>query len=260
VFAALDALRGAGVPVLNVDLMYGLPGQTVSTWERSLETALRWSPEELYLYPLYVRPVTTLGRRSRDWDDERLAMYRHAVSFLAHAGYQQTSMRMFRRRDAAQSHGPVYCVQQDGMVGLGPGARSYTSALHYSTEWAVSARGVREILDAWLAQPEARPRAQWGFELDGEEQRRRWVATSIFVDLGLDLAAYRRRFGSSVWDDLPELRELLSTGCASLEPGTSEADTGLVTLTALGLERSDTIGPWLYSDAVRARMRAYEVR
>jgi hypothetical protein len=34
----------------------------------------------------------------------------------------------------------------------------------------------------------------------------------------------------------------------------------LVTLTALGLERSDTIGPWLYSDAVRARMRAYEVR
>jgi oxygen-independent coproporphyrinogen-3 oxidase len=254
VFAALDALRGARVPVLNVDLMYGLPGQTLATWERSLETALRWSPEELYLYPLYVRPVTTLGRRARDWDDQRLAMYRRAVELLVAEGYEQTSMRMFRRRDAALSHGPVYCVQRDGMVGLGPGARSYTRALHYSTEWAVSSRGVRDILDAWLEEPDERPRARWGFELDGDEQRRRWIATSLFVDFGLDLEVYERRFGSSAWDDLPALAELLSSGCAELQTGS------LLALTALGLERSDTIGPWLYSDAVRARMHAFEVR
>jgi oxygen-independent coproporphyrinogen III oxidase len=253
VFAALDALRTAKVPVLNVDLMYGLPGQTLETWQRSLETALSWSPEELYLYPLYVRPVTTLGRRPRDWDDERLAMYRHAVELLVGAGYEQASMRMFRRPSAAASPGPVYCVQRDGMVGLGPGARSYTTGLHYSTEWAVSARGVREILDAWLNEPDERPRAQWGFDLDGEEQRRRWVATSLFVDEGLDLATYEQRFGSSVWDDLPSLGELVSTGCG-------EVRGSVLVLTALGLERSDTIGPWLYSDAVRARMHAYEVR
>jgi oxygen-independent coproporphyrinogen III oxidase len=266
VFAALDALRAAGVPELNVDLMYGLPGQTLATWESSLRTALRWSPEELYLYPLYVRPVTTLGRRARDWDDERLAMYRHAVSLLVAEGYEQTSMRMFRRRgawrggDERPRSGPVYCVQLEGLVGLGPGARSYTRALHYSTEWAVSARGVREILDAWLGAPDEGPRAQWGFELDGEEQRRRWVATSLFVDGGLDLGLYGRRFGSSVWDDLPALRELSSTGCAELRAGSSTTDAGVLVLTALGLERSDTIGPWLYSDAVRAKMRAYEVR
>lgn len=254
VLAALRAIRDAGFPVLNVDLMYGLPGQTLATWEGSLRAALEWRPEELYLYPLYVRPVTTLSRRPRDWDDERLAMYRRAVALLMEAGYEQASMRMFRRRDADVSHGPVYCVQDDGMVGLGPGARSYTRALHWSTEWAVGARGVREILGAWLDEAdEGFDVARWGFALDGDEQRRRWIATSLFVDDGVDLARYRARFGGEVLDEMPWIAELLSTGCATVTEGRMR-------LTALGLERSDAIGPWLWSDAVRARMRAYAVR
>jgi oxygen-independent coproporphyrinogen-3 oxidase len=254
VFGALDTIREAGFRVLNVDLMYGLPEQTLATWEGSLRTALEWRPEELYLYPLYVRPVTTLSRRPRDWDDERLAMYRLAVDLLSDAGYEQSSMRMFRRRGADVGHGPVYCVQDDGMVGLGPGARSYTRELHYSTEWAVGARGVREILGAWLDDgDDGFGVARWGFALDGDEQRRRWVAYSLFVADGLELGAYRARFGADVLEELPMLEELFATGCA-------ESKGDRVVLTALGLERSDTIGPWLYSDAVRARMQSFAMR
>ncbi len=257
VVAALDAIRSAGFPVLNLDLIYGLPGQTIATWERSLRAALEWRPEELYLYPLYVRPVTTLSRRPRDWDDERLAMYRFARDLLVGEGYEQVSMRMFQRRPTngdAGSSAPVYCVQDDGMVGLGPGARSYTRRLHYSTEWAVSARGVREILGSWLRDDdEAFDVARWGFELDGDEQRRRWVAYSLFVEDRLDGATYRARFGADVLDDLPFLEELLVAGAASR--------TGdVIRLTPLGVERSDTIGPWLYSSNVRARMRAFAER
>jgi len=254
VFAALDAMREAAFPVVNVDLMYGLPGQTMVTWEQSLRTALRWNPEELYLYPLYVRPVTTLSRRAGRWDDERIAMYRLACDLLASEGYDQRSMRMFRRSAAGGATAPVYCVQDDGMVGLGPGARSYTRALHYSTEWAVGARGVREILGAWLDDgDDAFDVATWGIALDPEEQRRRWVAYALFVGDGLDRARYRARFGSEVLDDLPMLAELLAVGCAQWTGGT-------LALTALGLERSDTIGPWLYSDQVRARMGTFALR
>lgn len=257
VFAALGAMRDAGFPVLNVDLIYGLPGQTLATWERSLRTALEWRPEELYLYPLYVRPVTTLSKRRLDWDDERLAMYRFARDLLAAEGYEQLSMRMFQKKRAELDPGtnaPVYCVQDDGMVGLGPGARSYTRRLHYSTEWAVGARGVRDILGAWLgATDDAYDVARWGFELDGDEQRRRWVAYSLFVADRLDFATYRERFGTDVLVDLPFLDELLATGAAA-----RTAD--VIRLTPLGVERSDTIGPWLYSSDVRARMRAFDLR
>lgn len=250
---AIDAIRDAGVPTLNVDLMYGLPGQTPDTWRASLEKAVALRAEELYLYPLYVRPVTTLSRRPRDWDDERLALYRQAVTFLKGAGYKQLSMRMFRAAHAPGEEGPVYCVQEDGMVGLGVGARSYTRALHYASDWAVGARGVLDIVDRWLDSSDADlARASHGFELDGDEQRRRHVALGLFVDGGLDLARYRARFGTDAATDLP-LGELVRLGVAREE-------RGVLFLTELGLERSDVVGPWLFSDRVQALMRGFDLR
>lgn len=79
--AALGRIRDAGFPVLNIDLIYGIDGQTEASWLRSLDAALAWRPEELYLYPLYVRPLTGLARRGEaespaQWDTRRLALYR----------------------------------------------------------------------------------------------------------------------------------------------------------------------------------------
>src|SRR6185295_6717962 len=59
---ALKQIRAVGFPILNIDLMYGLPGQSVTSWLESLRMALAYQPEELYLYPLYVRPLTGLDR------------------------------------------------------------------------------------------------------------------------------------------------------------------------------------------------------
>jgi oxygen-independent coproporphyrinogen-3 oxidase len=256
----LDAMVDLGFPTINVDLMYGLPGQTEASWLRSLETALTWRPAELYLYPLYVRPLTTLGRRApakpRDGAarDPRLGMYRAAHELLREAGYAQVSMRMFRRADSAATEGPVYCVQEDGMVGLGCGARSYTSALHYGSEYAVGARGVRDILARWIARDDgAFAHADYGVVLDAEEQRRRFVAISLLVADGLDLDAYRRRFGGHALDDLPELGELEPAGLAAY-------DGRRLVLTARGVERSDNVGPWLASARVNAAMAAFELR
>ncbi len=251
---ALATIRAAGIPTLNIDLIYGLPGQTVESWLESVRAALQFAPEELYLYPLYVRPLTSLGKSRRAWDDLRLACYREAVALLADAGYAQISMRMFRAGHAPTEGGPVYCCQDDGMVGLGCGARSYTRALHYSREFAVGARGVREIIAAYLTRTDAQfEAADHGFRLTPAEQRRRYVLQSLLQADGLDRAAYRRRFGSEVLDDLPELRELAEHGLAGIRA------EGL-RLTPEGLERSDTIGPWLYSEAVQALMREYELR
>lgn len=256
--AALTAIRAAGVPVLNLDLIYGIGGQTVTSWQYSLEQALAWRPEELFLYPLYVRPLTGLDRRGTDggdpWDTQRMRLYRHAVDVLTDAGYVQQSMRQFRRADALDlaDAGPDYRCQDDGMVGLGCGARSYTRSAHYSFDYAVGVSSVRAVIDDYLSRgPSDFARAEFGFTLDESEQRRRWLLQSLLRAPGVDAAAYTARFGSAFVADFPELGELVGRGW--LEPTHAR-------LTADGLARSDLIGPWLVSGAVRQAMAEHQPR
>lgn len=256
--AALERIRAANFSCVNLDLIYGLPGQTEATWMQSVEAALVWSPEELYLYPLYVRPLTGLSRREHrietgvEWDDLRLACYRAARRRLLDAGYEQKSMRLFSKD--LTGGGPRYCCQEDGMTGLGCGARSYTRELHYSTEYAVGGSGVGGILKDYVSRSvEDLGQIYWGFRLDHVEQRRRYLLKSILRTEGMALGAYRRFFGTDAMEDLPMLNELIDTGWAQLE-GKSLAPT------PKGLENSDVIGAWLVSEGVRERMSAFELR
>lgn len=255
---ALDRIRERGFQTLNVDLIYGIDGQTPRSLAASLDEALRWRPEEVYLYPLYVRPLTGLGRRADPdgaarWDAHRLTLYRAGRAHLLERGYRQVSMRMFRRLDAADIDGPVYRCQEDGMVGLGCGARSYTAALHYSTEYAVGAKGVREIIAAFVRRPDAAfARADWGFRLDRAEQKRRWLILSLLAD-GVVRADWTARFGGAVDEDFPELARLVAAGLAS-------DDGAAVALTPAGVERADAVGPWLHSRRVQDLMDDWELR
>jgi oxygen-independent coproporphyrinogen-3 oxidase len=252
--AALARIRGAGLPIVNIDLIYGMPGQTVASWLTSLQLALEYRPEELYLYPLYVRPGTGLGRADRTWDDLRLDCYREARRMLVDCGYEQVSMRMFCRDGRAADVGPVYCCQEDGMVGLGCGARSYTRGLHYSREYAVGAAAVRGILADYCARSAPAFRAvDFGFRLDHDEQRRRYVIQSLLQVAGLSLSQYRQRFESDVFTDLPELADLNSHGLAI-------TSCDRLQLAQAGLERSDVIGPWLNSVRVVDLTNQYECR
>ncbi len=248
--SALDRIRRYSLPVLNLDLIYGIEDQSVSSWMASVETALHWTPEELFLYPLYVRPLTGIGRRDRRWIDLRPEMYRQARDRLLDAGYVQFSMRAFRRAHLGQE--PAHRCQTDGMLGLGCGARSYTDRLHYSSEWAVSARGVKAIVADWVQRDDFAV-AEYGVELDDHEQRTRHMLQSLLCQPGVDRRWYQERFGTDVVDDFPRLGQLVPRGLADIDPST-------VRLTPDGLSWSDAVGPWLYSDAVLARMEAFDLR
>ncbi|MBW4694059.1 MAG: STM4012 family radical SAM protein [Lyngbya sp. HA4199-MV5] len=252
--AALMRIRNLGFPTLNLDLIYGLPGQTIETWLHSIRTALQFQPEEIYLYPLYVRPLTGLGLSDREWDDSRLACYRVGRALLQAEGYTQVSMRMFRANHTPATSSPVYCCQADGMVGLGCGARSYTRSLHYSNEYAVNAKEVRHILEHYVTREDADfDTASYGFALNREEQQRRFLLLSLLSNEGLSVAHYRDRFHSNLLADFPKLQQLLDWHLASLQ-----AD--LLLLTEAGIERSDAIGPWLFSYQVHSLMTQYTLK
>ncbi len=252
--AALNLMAEANFSTINIDLMYGLPGQTVANWLRSLQEALQFQPQEIYLYPLYVRPLTGLGKTPQEWDDIRLNCYREARSLLLSQGYTQVSLRMFAKASLTASDTPVYCCQNDGMIGLGCGARSYTDTYHYSGEYAVSNLEVNHILNKFIQTSDtAFNYIHYGFKLDQEERRRRHVLLSLLSQEGIDLNHYHHRFNTDIFAELPELTELLTLNLAILE-------NQRFCLTEQGIERSDTIGYWLFSDRVRHLMEEYELK
>lgn len=256
---ALDQIASLAFPTRNIDLIYGGAGQTPDDFCESVRTALQWRPEELYLYPLYVRPLTGLGRRGESWDDQRLACYRAGRDLLLSNGYEQVSMRMFRSASAPRLADPPYACQTDGMVGLGCGARSYTHHLHYSTEYAVGRAGVHEILDDYLTrEPNDFLHARHGFELDAEDRQRRYAVLSLLQAEGLSLAEFHCEQGIELLDALPELGELIELQFAQHAVDASGDER--LRLTAAGLERSDAIGPWLFSSRVATRMEQYTCR
>ncbi|NET10723.1 MAG: coproporphyrinogen III oxidase family protein, partial [Symploca sp. SIO2B6] len=252
--AALERIRQYEFPVLNLDLIYGLPEQTLDSWQWSVQRAIAIHPEELYLYPLYVRPLTGLGLSDREWDDYRLACYRAGRDLLLDAGYHQVSMRMFRAAHTAEAPGPVYCCQADGMVGLGCGARSYTRSLHYSNDYAVNAKKIKGILAQYMASDDhAFDWVNYGVELDRGEQQRRFLLLSLLSDQGLDLEGYSDRFHSGAMADFPELVTFQDLRLI-------EQQQQRLALTTLGLERSDVIGPALFSENMRRLMATYDMK
>lgn len=251
--AALERIRLHGFPVLNVDLMYGLPGQTLETWRETLRAALAFEPEEIFLYPLYVRPLTGLGRKEASPRiDARLALYRAGRDMLLEAGYAQFSMRKFHRPRSTARAAAAYCCQTDRMLGLGCGARSYTDTIHFSHEYAVDSRRVRSIIDGYIGMTFDEFRnVRHGFRLDEEERRRRFLVLSLLNTDGLSLSGYAERYGGPATGHFPELSDLLRNELVE------RAGDRLVP-TARGLELSDAIGNWLYSTNVRNLMAAYQ--
>ncbi len=265
--AAIARIRNVGFPILNLDLIYGLPGQTVESWLYSIRSALQFQPEEIFLYPLYVRPLTGLGLSDQQWDDSRLACYRAGRAHLLAAGYQQISMRMFRapHHPSFQSSGqikiaePDYSFQNDGMVGLGCGARSYTRSLHYSYDYAVSSKEIKSILANYIANTaQDFDTVSYGFELTLEEQKRRFILLSLLADQGvaiqgIDLSAYRDRFHTEPTTDFPILQDLQKIGIL-------EKNNQQIYLSELGLERADALGSSLFSEQVKRLMKEYNLK
>lgn len=254
VVKALTAIKASGIPEMNIDLIYGAAGQTLESWQYSLERTLEFEPEEIFLYPLYVRPLTGLGVKDKEWDDHRKRLYRAGRDFLLTDGYEQHSMRLFRKKSAKITEGPAYHSSEDGMIGLGVGARSYTKNFHYSSDYAVGRKGVKQIIhdyNQWTDQQFAQ--ANYGINLNLDEQKRRYIIKSLLEGSYLDLNRYTQYFGSMAMNDYPQLEELYTLNLVNT------AFQDRIQLNYDGFELSDVLGPWLYSLAVKEKMQAFEL-
>jgi len=122
---AVSCARRMGFSNINVDLIYGLPGQTILEWQLELKEALRHQPEHLSIYPLTVEEGTVLSRANVNVDnDQQAELYEWSLDFLAAHGYEQYEISNWARVGCRCRHNMVYWNNKE-YIGIGAGAASY---------------------------------------------------------------------------------------------------------------------------------------
>lgn len=244
---ALGLLKSFGFPCINVDFIYGIPGQTAEGLLTSLEEAVDFEPEEIFLYPLYVRRGVGLETKGIVPDGENaLEQYRKASHFLRESGYMQDSMRRFVKRGGEREFSE--CGLGTSLA-LGCGGRSYLGNLHFCTPYAVTGKECLEQMKRFEETGDF-TRITHGILLDEEEIKRRYVIRHLLIRPGLDMGRYEECFKSRVVDDFPLLTQWA-------EQGFLHGDK-ILGLTPKGMEWSDYLGPQLISPKIRKAMEGWE--
>lgn len=138
VIQAVAAARAGRFDNLNLDLIYGIPHQTLKDWENSLQEMIQLRPEHVSLYALGLEDDTPMqfwvqsGRLPTPDDDLAADMYDLATSMLEEAGYEQYEISNWSKPGYACGHNLQYWRNLP-YPGLGPGAHGYAGGVRYST-------------------------------------------------------------------------------------------------------------------------------
>ena len=134
---ALAAARKAKFDNVSIDLIYGLPDQTVERWQRTLQDAVELAPQHISCYGLKVEEGTPLWREKDTMvaadDDEQAEMYLWAVEFLRQHGYEQYEISNFALPGQESRHNLKYW-QMLPYAGFGPGAHSDFGEVRFAYE------------------------------------------------------------------------------------------------------------------------------
>ena len=133
---AVAAARKAKLKNISLDLIYGLPGQTAESWERTLREAIALEPEHISGYGLKVEEGTPLAARAAAGevlpdDDAQADAYLAMVETLDAAGYRQYEISNFAREGFSSRHNLKYWTLNP-YIGFGPGAHSDFGGRRYA--------------------------------------------------------------------------------------------------------------------------------
>ena len=128
--SAVHSARAAGLPTVNLDLIYGFPGQTPACWLANLDAAIALEPDHLSFYGLTIEEGTAFhrdmerGRMTLPCEDAMADLYEMGRERLNAAGYIQYEVSNFARPGHECRHNLGYWTDRE-WLGLGPSAHSY---------------------------------------------------------------------------------------------------------------------------------------
>ena len=199
----LNEARQHGFESMNIDLMYGLPHQTVETFDATLNTIITFSPDRIALFNYAHLPHMFMPQRRIDEADlpsaqEKLNILEHSINKLLDAGYVFIGMDHFAKPEdeltIAQREGKLYrnfqgySTQADcDLIGLGVTSIGYVGGGFFQN---------RKEMDAYSETVEAGVFPVFrGYILSDEDHLRRQVIMRLMCDFSLDYSQFENEFG-----------------------------------------------------------------
>lgn len=189
---SVETLRRAGVLQINLDLIFGIPGQTLDTWSQSLSRAIELELDHIACYGLMYEPGTVLTAMRRAGRikpcDENLEadMYERMVSTLTAAGYEQYETSNFAKPGGRSEHNLIYWRNQP-YIGVGPSAVGCLDDRRYKNVADVAGY-IRTMDERGHAEAESET-------IDTEKLITEMVMMQLRLVEGLSIESFRRRTG-----------------------------------------------------------------
>jgi oxygen-independent coproporphyrinogen III oxidase len=203
VITAVNLARQAGFDNFNLDLIYGLPGQTVASWEESVRAVLELNPAHLSLYCLTIEPGTPMqrwlhnGRITLPDPDLAADQYELAGMLLGEQGFIHYEISNWARPGQECRHNLAYW-RNEAYLGLGAGAHGQAGGYRYAV-----VKQPRVYLRRLAGEPATiYPLSAAVADNHGVDQAEAMSDTVItqlrLLQEGLDLGAFAHRFGRSL--------------------------------------------------------------
>lgn len=194
----IKLIQDSGISNYNLDLIYGIPGQTMSSWEKTLEIALEAEPTHLSMYLLQLDESTPLavdirkGRLTLLGEECEAQMYELGMDMINTRGFMQYEISNFSRPEYECQHNLGYWKAME-YIGIGAGAVSFTDQRRY-----INKRDLIHYLSAM----------ENGTQCEVEEleymKEHELVADAIILGLrmcnGIDLQQLQDRYGINILD------------------------------------------------------------
>jgi oxygen-independent coproporphyrinogen-3 oxidase len=240
--SAMAVARAAGFERLSCDLMYGLPGQSLDHWRRSVEALVALAPDHVSAYALTVERGTPFGALARAGrlgqasDELSAAMFDWGREALAVAGYEHYEVSSYARAGARAIHNGLYW-SGGSYLGVGASAASFRP-LTDGTAWRfTNARATDTYLTA--ARTTGRPAAVEQRLAPDLENEALWLG--LRTSAGIDRASHAQRHGHDPLADPG--RAAAARRCA--DAGWLDLDATALRLTHRG---------FLFADEVASRL------
>lgn len=212
---AVEWARKAKFKNLSLDLIYGLPGQTMESWKATLDQAVALEPEHISGYGLKVEEGTPLARRVAAGerlpdDDFQADAYLYMVDFLRQRGYEQYEISNFAKPGFRSRHNLKYWLMKP-YLGFGPGAHSDFGHRRFSF--------VRD-LEGYIQGVEAGSRLlDEDQNVPHSERASEYLMLRLRTTLGIEEWEYRREYYMDFEALMPLLAEYERQGWLCREEG-----------------------------------------
>ena len=215
---AMELVKNSGL-LLNCDLIFAIPKQTLRTWAESLKTVIKFA-DHVSTYQLTLEPDTPLGKKfnNDDLNEAGYKFYRWAQYYLPRKNFHQYEISNFAPEGKECKHNSAYWTQKN-VIALGPSAVSYVDGVRYKNPALLEKYFSKNLIEREELSPREREiektilalRTKWGIRRSELLPEAKKILDSMPSDLFMEskdriaLSPRGMRLGNSIWCELIEV-------------------------------------------------------